>query len=286
MVLSGAFMISFSAVWANVAEVPAITSAFYRVFFGFTFLLPAALHSGEFQQFPYKQILLMVLCGVTFALDLFFWHTSILYVGPGLATILGNFQVFVMAACGVIFFGEKLKMRYILALPIAISGLFLVIGIDWVNLSSNYKMGILYGLITALCYACFLLLLKKLQEKDTAKVRFLPLTCISCLSAISLAAVMVTRDISFAIPTVTSGLALLCLGLFSQAVGWMLIANGLPPIRASLTGLILLLQPSLSFIWDVLFFSRPTSSLHWLGVSITLIAIYMGLTGSTREQDR
>jgi drug/metabolite transporter (DMT)-like permease len=50
----------------------------------------------------------------------------------------------------------------------------------------------------------------------------------------------------------------------------------LPAVFASLAGFILLLQPSLAFVWDVLLFQRPTSLMNWVGVSIVLFAIYLG----------
>jgi len=42
-----------------------------------------------------------------FALDLVFWHRSILAVGTGLATLLANFQVFLVAIASVALFGER-----------------------------------------------------------------------------------------------------------------------------------------------------------------------------------
>lgn len=283
MVLSGAFLISFSAVWVKAAGVPATTSAFYRVFFGFLFLLPATLFSGEFRKYPKAQIRPITLCGVAFALDLVFWHASINYIGPGLATIISNFQVFLMAACGVFFYGEKLKLRFLLALPLAITGLFLVIGFNVSDLSTDYKFGIFFGLMTAVCYTVFMILLRNIQGTPGTHFRFAPLMFISLISSLSLAPSMLATGTSFALPSVSSGLALLCLGLFSQCIGWVMIAGAMPQIRASLTGLILLLQPSLSFLWDVLIFDRPTSSMHWFGVTIALAAIYMGFTGSKQR---
>jgi drug/metabolite transporter (DMT)-like permease len=188
-----------------------------------------------------------------------------------------------MAACGFLFFGEKMKIRFLLALPLAIAGLLLVVGFDWQALSPGYKTGIGFGLLTALCYTVFLLLLRNIQSAKEAAARFTPLMFVSLFSAVSLAASLFVTGTSFAIPTLSGAIPLVCLGLFSQAIGWVLIANAMPKIRASFTGLILLLQPSLSFVWDVAFFSRPTTFLHWLGVAITLAAIYLGLTGSTRR---
>ena len=285
-VVTGAFMISFSGVWVTIAAVPPTTSAFYRTFLGFLFLFIAALTTGEPRRLRPRQVWFTFFCGLTFALDLYVWHVSILHVGPGLATILGNFQVFLMAACGFLFFGEKLRLRFLLSLPLAVFGLFLVIGLHWQLLSASYRVGVYYGLLTALCYTVFLLLLRNIQVRDSAEHRFVPLMLISLFTAAPLAADIGFSGGSFAIPTLGGGLALLALGLFSQAVGWLLIASAMPKIRASQTGLLLLLQPSLAFVWDVLFFSRPTSPIQWLGVSLTLWAIYLGITGSRERNPR
>ena len=283
MVLAGAFMISFSSVWVALADVAPATSAFYRVFFGSIFLFIAALATGEIRRIGRPAPLPYLLCGLAFALDLFCWHQSIRGVGPGLATILGNFQVFLMAFCGFMLFGEKLTYRFLFSLPLAICGLLLVVGWNWQTLSPGYRAGLLFGLLTAIFYTAYLLSLLRIQARRESSTRFIPLLLVSCFSSLFLGADVLLTSATFRLPTLTSALSLMALGLFSQTVGWILIATAMPRIPASLTGLVLLLQPSLSFLWDVLFFSRPTSATSWLGVTITLAAIYLGLTGSGKK---
>jgi drug/metabolite transporter (DMT)-like permease len=231
------------------------------------------------------RLLLIVTCGLLFALDLFCWHASIQYIGPGLATILGNFQVFFLALAGILLFGERVRPRFLLAIPLAISGLFLVVGINWSTLSSSYRIGVYLGLLTAVCYSGFLLTLRKIQADGEKYSFFFALMLISLSCAAFLGMRMVTAGDSFAIPDPISLLSLVNLGLFSQCLGWALIANAMPRIRASFTGLILLLQPALAFVWDVLFFDRPTGFINWTGVIITLTAIYLGLTGSRGKEE-
>jgi drug/metabolite transporter (DMT)-like permease len=47
-------------------------------------------------------------------------------------------------------------------------------------------------------------------------------------------------------------------------------------VEASRAGLLLLLQPALTFVWDVLFFGRPTTAPEALGAALAIGAIYMG----------
>lgn len=274
--MAGAVMISFSGVWVKLSHVSAASSAFYRVLFGGIVLLVAAFYRREIRWWGRRHLLLGMLCGFFFALDLVFYHACINLVGPGLGTMLPSLQVFILALIGVLFLKERLKPISILSMPLALLGLYLVVGYDWRQLDTSYRQGLYYGLATAVCYGGFLLTLRKLQSEQQGLSLFYVLTLVSLLTAafIGVEAFIVGR--SLAIPDTQTLGALLALGLFSQCIGWVLITTALPHVRASLSGLVLLLQPALSFVWDVLFFHRPTGLLNWIGVVIALAAIYMG----------
>ncbi|MGA8018288.1 MAG: hypothetical protein WCA42_05420, partial [Desulfobacterales bacterium] len=53
---------------------------------------------------------------------------------------------------------------------------------------------------------------------------------------------------------------------------------GLTRLRSSLVGLLILLQPALSFTWDILFFHRETDLFGAVGAVLSLTAIYLGTT--------
>jgi drug/metabolite transporter (DMT)-like permease len=272
----GAVMISFSGVWVKVSHVTPTVSAFYRVFFGGIILLSAALFRREMIWHGGRQLLLSLTCGLLFAVDLVFYHYSVIYVGPGLGTILPNFQVFILAITGIFFFGEKVRLLFLISIPLAVIGLFLIVGIDWGQLDRLNKIGVYFGLGAAVCYAAFLLSLRKLQSDQAGLSFFYVLTVVSLSASIFLGLDIFRKGDTFNIPDLQSFFALMALGLFSQTIGWMLIANALPAILASVSGFILLLQPALAFVWDVLIFQRPTSLTNWAGVFIVLFAIYFG----------
>lgn len=284
--VAGAFMISFSGVWVKVSHVTPSASAFYRVFLGGIFLLLAAGLNGELQRLSWRHLMLGLLCGFLFAVDLIFYHFSVHYIGPGLGTILPNFQVFIIAVIGAVFLNERVGATAVVSMPIAFGGLFLVVGIGWSQLAQIYKIGVYLGLSAALFYALFLLSLRKLQAAQQGRSIFYVLMVVSMTTAVMIALELLWTGDTFRIPDWQSCWALLALGLLSQALGWILIANALPHIRASLSGLILLLQPALAFIWDVLFFGRPTGFFNWIGVIIVLFAIYLGTAGNLWSRHR
>ncbi|MFZ7127980.1 MAG: DMT family transporter [Desulfobacterales bacterium] len=269
-------MISFSGVWVKIAHVEPVVSAFYRVFFGGMILFALALFRGEIRWRGIRHLGWESLCGGVFALDLAFYHHAITTVGPGLGTILSNFQVFILAGFGMLFLRERPRRIYLAAVPLAVAGLFLIVGLEWKALDATYKTGILFGLAAAFFYAAYILVLRRLQSEPDAGAPLSVLAVVSMITAIVLAADVHRSGDGFAIPDIESWMSLAALGLFSQVLGWILIASALPRMRASLAGLILLLQPALSFVWDVAFFDRPTSAANWLGVALTLTAIYLG----------
>jgi drug/metabolite transporter (DMT)-like permease len=285
MLLGGATLISFSGVWVKLADVPAPVSAFYRVLFGGLFLLIAAWRRGEIRKRSRYHLPLGFLCGLAFALDLIFYHRAILLVGPGLGTLLPNFQVFILSAFGILFLGESLKPRYFVAVPAAFLGLFFIVGVDWRGFDADYRLGVYFGLITAVWYAIYLLLLRKLQSAETGLSQYYIITLISLTTVIFLALDVPLEGHSFAVPNLPTLGALLALGLISQATGWLLITNALPRFNASVAGLALLLQPSLAFVWDVILFGRPTSALNWLGLALALTGIYLGFTAKSKPND-
>jgi drug/metabolite transporter (DMT)-like permease len=280
----GALIISFSGVWVKISYVTPTASAFYRVFIGGGFLLLASLWRREIKPLTWRQSVMVILCGAFFALDIVAYHYSVHYVGPGLGTILPNFQVFIMALAGSLFFKEKLRAAYLWSIPMAVAGLFLVVGFQWDALGARYQLGIFMGLAASVCYAGFLLSLRKLQTDHLKTSFFFVLMMVSLTTAGFIGVEMFCMRETFVIPDLQSLFSLTALGFLSQGVGWILIANALPHIRVSLSGLILLLQPALAFLWDVIFFGRPTSGLNWIGVIIVLAAIYAGSLGTRRER--
>jgi drug/metabolite transporter (DMT)-like permease len=159
-------------------------------------------------------------------------------------------------------------------MPVAFGGLWLVVGPDWNTMGSHYREGILLGLTAAIFYSLFIIFLRQLQIKQRGLSIFYVLMLVSLATSVLIAPVIAISGDSLAIPNGKTMTALLALGLFSQFIGWILITNALPSLRTSLSGLILLLQPALAFVWDVLFFQRATGLVNWLGVLIVLCAIY------------
>ena len=99
--------------------------------------------------------------GAFFAADLILWHHSIAGVGAGLATVLGNVQVVLVPIAAWLLLSERPGGRIVAAVPVVLIGVFLISGVIGEGAyGSDPELGVLFGVLTAVAYAGFLLTLR------------------------------------------------------------------------------------------------------------------------------
>jgi drug/metabolite transporter (DMT)-like permease len=272
----GATAISFSPVWVKLVGVSPTTSGFYRVCIGGIALALYLAVTRQRLQLPARVWRIVAFSALFFALDLWFWHRSINYVGPGLATLLANFQVFFMMFGGMVLMRQPPRAIQLVAVPLALVGLGMIVGFDWSSLPADYRLGIVFGVLTALVYAGYLLTMRAARIESVHRLPTREVAIVSLGSAALLGIAALAEGVSLTIPTFADAGWLLAYGLVSHCLGLLFIASSLPKVSATEAGLALLLQPTLSFIWDVLFFARPMTGTDLAGAAITLAAIYLG----------
>jgi drug/metabolite transporter (DMT)-like permease len=280
----GAMLISFSPVFAKVAEVGPSAVAFYRLFIGGVILTVVAVATGRVKRLGRTPLVLACLCGLIVALDLSVWHLSIRVIGPGLATILGNHQVFVLSGFGILFLGERITPRLGLAILLAVVGLFLIFGLEWGDSDARFRLGVVFGGLTALLYATFLLVLRYVQSGPNSPDAVVTVAILSIVGACALAIYVWFGNESFVVPNGRTWIVLFAYAIVCHVIGWVLISSGLPGMQTSRAGLLLLLQPALAFVWDVVLFGRPTAAIEILGAALALSAIYLGATMGNQEE--
>ena len=280
---TGAILISFSPVFVRLVDVSPTTSGFYRVFIGGIALAAFIIVTGRRITFSVRVWRILVASAVFFALDLWFWHRSIVFIGPGLATLLANLQVFFMMAAGVVFLGQRPSLIQIVAIPLAVLGLYLIVGSDWQAPIPNYQAGVWLGVLTAISYAGYMLCMRAARLGAAHAVPMREVAVMSLMVSVVLAVSAVAEGESLAVTTLPDVGWLLAYGLLAHAIGLMFIASSLADVTTTEAGLALLLQPSLSFLWDILFFGRDVSPIEAAGAALTLLAIYLGSRVRSKE---
>lgn len=285
--LAGAAVIGTNGLMVRFAQVPPTVSAFWRMAFAGAFLLGMVAAQRAWRPLPRTAWLWCLLPAAAFATDLWLWHRSILLVGPGLATLLANAQVFFMAIAGALLFRETLGWRFLTGIALAFLGLWLLLGQEWPRLAPEYRWGVWLGLGTGVCYAAYNIGLRTAQRHagngpSAAPVaQVLGLVSLACAGLLGLAGL--AEGVSFAIPTLQAWVVLMALAIVGHCLGWILISKAMQRLSVAMIGLLLLLQPIMAFLLDVGLLGRATTPREWLGVAVSLAGIFVaGLKGRER----
>ena len=282
--LAGALAISFSGILFRAAHVSPTTGAMYRCLLALPVLWPLSwLEDRKYGPRPLRQRALAWLAGVLFALDLIAWHYGIEQVGAGLATVLGNLQVVFVGLLAWVILGERPSNRSLAAIPVALFGVLLISGVlESGAYGKNPGLGVVYGILTALCYSGFLLVLRAGNEdiRRPAGPLF-DATLVSGLTCIPIGLALGNLDWT---PGWPAWGYLLLLAWSSQALGWLLISITLPRLPAAITSVLLTFQTVLTvlFAWAIL--GESPSPLQLGGVALVLSGLLIATTG--RRQAR
>lgn len=280
----GAFVIAFSAILVRLSEAAPSTAAVYRCAYAVPLLALLAVrerrHHGP--RTPRERALALV-AGVFFAADLTFWHHSIAAVGAGLATVLGNVQVVLVGLIAWAALGERPEGRALVAVPVVLFGVVLISGvIGSAAYGDDPSLGVVMGLLTAVTYAVFIVVLRQ-AGSDTRRPAGPLLDATLVAAVVAAVAGLAVGDVEFT-PAWPSHGWLLLLALTSQVLGWLLISLSLPRLPAVTTAIVLTLQPVGSVLLGVALLGEAPSPVQLLGVVVILAGVVGATAGPRRRR--
>jgi drug/metabolite transporter (DMT)-like permease len=269
----GASIIAFSAILVELAEVTPETAAVFRCVYAVPVLgVLAGLERRRHGPRPRNDRWLGVLAGAFFAADLIFWHHSIDNVGAGLATVLGNLQVVLVAFLAWALLGERPDGRMFIAVPAALFGAVLISGVlEDGAFGHDPVLGTVYGGLTTVAYSGFILILRR-TNTDTRRPAgpLFDATAAAAVFALIASASYGAVDLE---PSWPAHGWLVLLALSSQVVGWLLISISLPRLPAALTSLLLLVQPVSSVALAAVILDENPSLVQITGVAIICVVV-------------
>ena len=271
--LAGALTIAFSAILVRLADVEPATAAIFRCAYALPVLgLLAWWEDRRFGPRPMSTRLLAVPAGVFLAGDLIFWHHAIADVGAGLATVLGNLQVIVVPFLAWVLLSERVERRILIALPVAFTGVLLISGVlESGAYGEEPARGVLFGVLTGLTYAGFILVLRR-GGADLRRPAG-PLFDATAVSAVICVVAGFALGEADLVPSWPAHAWLLLLALSSQVLAWLLISVSLPRLPAALTSVMLTIQPVGSVLLGVILLGEDPSVLQLAGVALILAGL-------------
>jgi drug/metabolite transporter (DMT)-like permease len=279
LAVAGALTIAFSAILVRLAKVEPSTAAFFRCAYAIPVLALIAWNERRrFGPRTARERRLAAWAGVLFAADLIFWHHSIADVGAGLATVLGNLQVVLVGFVAWMVLGERPERRLIAAVPIVLSGIVLISGVIGAAFGRDPARGVLFGVLTAIAYSGFILLLRE-AGRDLRRPAgpLLDATAVCALACLPAGALLGELDLA---PGWSPTGWLVLLALSSQVLGWLLITVSLPRLPAAVTSVLLTIQPVGSVILAAILLGEDPSAAQLAGVAL----VFCGVTYATRRR--
>ncbi|MGH2655589.1 MAG: DMT family transporter [Actinomycetota bacterium] len=280
--VAGALCIAFSGILVRLADVSPDTAAVFRCLYALPVLgLLAARERRRFGPRTRRERILAVVAGAFFALDLMFWHRSIEAVGAGLATVLGNLQVVLVALVAWLLLGERPGARLVAAIPVAIVGIVLISGVlEEGAFGRDPVLGVMFGGLTALAYTVFLLVLRR-SNADLRRPAGPLFDATATAAVVAAVGGWILGELD-PWPGWPAQGWLVVLALTAQVAGWLLISVSLPRLPAAITSVLLTIQPVGAVLLAMALLDEDPSVLQLAGVALVLAGVVAVALGRRR----
>lgn len=279
----GALAIAFSPIFVRLSEVGPTATGFYRTMLAVPPLwlvwhlrpsrdvaVPAA------SRIPPLGVLLLP--GLLFAGDLFFWHLAIQYTSVANSTLLSNFAPVIVTLGAWLVLRERITGAFLIALLVSICGAMMLVGSSF-QLGGDYVFGDLLALTTACFYGAYMLAVAKLRGSHGSQEIML---WSSLVSGIVLLPVAWLMGESFLPATLNGWAVLFGLAWISHALGQSLIAYALGHLPASFSSLVVLVQPVAAAFFSWLWLGEGLQALQIAGGIVVLFGILLARRAQLR----
>ena len=277
--LAGAVAISFSPVFYIYSDTNPSTGAFFRMLYALPALALLAYLVRKSDTRSSRTRWTAFGAGLILAPDMLSYHSSMIFIGIGIATLIGNSQVIIVTLASWKLFGEKPNQAILISLPVVIIGLALISGIADTNpYGEDPVKGVVFGTMAAFFYSSFLILFRY-SNRELAPSSSVQLDA-TAGAALGLLVLGLLPLSSMAIeplelqPTWPGHGWLIVLAMLCQVAGWLAIAYALPRLPAAHTSFAVLLQPVLTLVWGYVILHQDGHSQNQvIGIFLVLAAI-------------
>ena len=277
--LAGAVAISFSPVFYIFSGTNPSTGAFFRMLYALPALALLAYLVRSSDTRSSRTRWMAFGAGLILAPDMLSYHSSMIFIGIGIATLIGNSQVIIVTLASWKLFGEKPNPAILISLPVVVVGLALISGIaDSEPYGEDPVKGVIFGLMAAFFYSSFLILFRY-SNRELAPSSSVQLDA-TAGAALGLLVLGLLPLSGYAIepldlqPIWPGHGWLIVLALLCQVAGWLAIAHALPRLPAAHVSFAVLLQPVLTLVWGYVILDQDGHSQNQvMGIFLVLSAI-------------
>jgi len=265
----GIICISIFPILVKLKLSPPIISAFYRMAIAAVVLVPFSLISGKFKIPPVKLLILTIVCGTIFALDVTLWNIAIQKSTATQATLLTNLSPVWVGVGAFFFLRNKPTRNFWIGTVIAILGMIVLVGFHFfVNL--DFDLAFIFAILSGVFYAVYMLV-SKFVLYDVEVIPFITLSTLTSAIVLGITSYFINEPFSgFG---EMGWLSLIIQGLVCQLAAWLLLGYATKHMRATRVSVSLLGQAVLTTIFAWMFINEEVTLQMIVGGIILLFGI-------------
>lgn len=280
--LIGGCCIAFAPIFVRYSDTGPVASAFWRVALAVPMAWIWVLRSSPRMPPPRQQsgaqFRPILLAGLFFALDLGFWHWSIVWTTVANSTLLANLATIWVTVAGWLIWKQKVSRMFLVGMVTAIAGMFVLVGPHF-GLGGMRLAGDALAALTAIFYGSYMLAVKRARDAGAATAPLMAWS--TTITAIVLLPWAYLSPQPMLPASAAGWLPLLGLAAVSQVMGQGLIAYAFAHLPASLSSVSLLIQPVVAAFLAWILFAEPVGIAQWVGGGIVLTGIWIAKRASS-----
>jgi len=279
--VAGAFAMGASPIFVRLADVGPFASAFWRCALALPFLAVWALSEPKGARAMFSADRAVVLSGLFFAGDLFFWHLSILATTVANATFIATIAPVWVAFGAWVVFRERLSRANFSGLALCLLGGAALIGQSY-SFAPERLLGDGYALVTSLFFGLYMLAVSNARTR--LKIGAGSLAFVSAaITSVCMLVIALLLETSFFPRSIDGWITLLSLAIVSQVLGQGLLAVALGRLPATFSSLVIFLEAVGAAALGWLVLSEKLGPLQFFGGALILLGIWVARPRATES---
>lgn len=264
----GVLCIAFSPIFVKLVPLSALSAAFYRMFFGYIILAPYCLFYKNLR-IPKRALLIAIIGGLVFALDIAVWNISILKSTATISTLIANLAPVWVGILSLLILKKQPGISFWLGTLIAISGMCILVGINNL-LKLQLTEGVIYAIASSMLYAIYILITKDVLSRiDTIVFMFYSMLA----SAIALGVYCLFNGDQLWNYSAHTWLILIVLGVVCQLIGWITINYAIHHMDSTQVSIALLGQTIATALLAWMILNERVGFMELMGGVVVLMGI-------------
>lgn len=269
LAIFGNVLVGLSSLFVQHSHLTPATLGFYRLFFTLLILLFLNKNPWEFKSYSRRSFIYLALGSLGFMVDIWFWQRSLALIGPALATLLGGLQIYLVPAYAWLVLRERPSATLLLSVLLSGPALYLIVSNSDSALSS--PLGLAFAVISGVGVSAYVICSHTYRDlkPDTAM-------SVHCgFSALGFLLVALGRNEAVFNVPLSEIVWALAYAVCCQCLGWLVIQRSYKKLSATVTALLIILQPVCAIITEAVMKKSGFGFAQTLGFALLLFCFLL-----------